>query len=84
MRDAMKAKQSRTRKGRFLQALTPVLGCLCAALGANSASAAGKDSYPNMAPISQYRIASAADEIALARSAAPASVSDGAEILVLG
>ena len=79
----MKAKQSRTRS-RSLEALTSVLGCLCAALGANSASAAGKDSYPNMAPISQYRIASAADEIALARSAAPGSVSDGAEILVLG
>ena len=37
-----------------------------------------------MAPISQYRIASEANEIALARSAAPASISEGAEILVLG
>jgi hypothetical protein len=80
----MKAKQLKTRKGRGLQALTPVLGCLFAALGVNPAPAAGKDPYPIMAPISQYRIASEANEIALARSAAPASISDGAEVLVLG
>jgi len=84
MRETMKAKQSKTRKSRGLQALLPVLGCLFAALGVNSARAAEKDSYPVMAPISQYRIAREADEIALARSAAPASISDGAEILVLG
>jgi hypothetical protein len=37
-----------------------------------------------MAPIEQYRMASADDEIALARSAAPRSVSADAQILVLG
>jgi hypothetical protein len=37
-----------------------------------------------MAPIAQYRIASRAEEIALARSAAPPSISDHAQILVLG
>jgi hypothetical protein len=37
-----------------------------------------------MAPRAQYEIASAADEIALARSAAPVSVSGDAEVLVLG
>jgi hypothetical protein len=40
--------------------------------------------YPNMAPIAQYQMASQADEIALARTAAPASISDGAEVLTLG
>lgn len=40
--------------------------------------------YPNMAPLAQYLSASRADEIALARTAAPASISDKAEILVLG
>lgn len=40
--------------------------------------------YPAMAPIDQYRIADAKDEIALARTAAPASISGNAEILVLG
>lgn len=50
-----------------------------------TATAAGTaPSYPNMAPIAQYRMASPADEIALARSAAPKSISDDAEILVLG
>jgi hypothetical protein len=45
---------------------------------------AGKDPYPNMAPIKQYLPASRAAEIALARSAGPAALSDKAEILVLG
>jgi hypothetical protein len=44
----------------------------------------GKVGYPDMAPVEQYRSASQADEIALARSAAPASISDNAEILTLG
>ena len=41
-------------------------------------------SYPAMAPIAQYREASDAQEIALAKTAAPASISDHAEIMVLG
>lgn len=44
----------------------------------------GKTSYPVMAPLDQYLIKDKADEIALARSAAPPSVSDKAEVLVLG
>ncbi|MHB8417983.1 MAG: hypothetical protein ACYDCL_07895 [Myxococcales bacterium] len=40
--------------------------------------------YPRMAPISQYRVAAPAEEVALARSAAPPSVSDHADVLVLG
>lgn len=40
--------------------------------------------YPTMAPIEQYRIASPDEEIALARSAAPPSISADAEVLVLG
>lgn len=40
--------------------------------------------YPMAAPIEQYRSKSAAEEIALARSAAPPSISSGAEVLVLG
>ena len=42
------------------------------------------DRYPAMAPPEQYRMASAQDEIALARSAAPPSISADAEVLVLG
>jgi hypothetical protein len=40
--------------------------------------------YAAMAPVERYRIASAQDEITLARSAAPPSVSADAEVLVLG
>lgn len=40
--------------------------------------------YPAMAPLSAYRTESRSEEIALARSAAPASVSDRARVLVLG
>ena len=50
------------------------------------AGAQGKIStpYPAMAPAEQYRIADAQEEIALARSAAPPSISADAEVLVLG
>jgi hypothetical protein len=47
-------------------------------------SQAPKNPYPKMAPVEQYMPASQAAEIALARSAGPAAVSDKAEILVLG
>ena len=40
--------------------------------------------YPKMAPIDQYLIADRNIEIALARSAAPHSISDNAEVMVLG
>jgi hypothetical protein len=43
-----------------------------------------KTRYPNMAPIEQYLMADQAAEIALARSAAPESISRDAEVLVLG
>lgn len=40
--------------------------------------------YPSMAPLDQYLIADVQSEIVLARSAAPAAVSDSAEVMVLG
>jgi hypothetical protein len=43
-----------------------------------------KPSYPAMAPVEQYRIESTAEEIALARSAAPQSISGDATVLILG
>jgi hypothetical protein len=42
-----------------------------------------KAPYPAMAPLDQYLISDENAEIALARSAAPASVSDAAEVMVL-
>ena len=43
-----------------------------------------KTPYPNMAPIEQYLMTDQGAEIALARSAAPESISRDAEVLVLG
>lgn len=60
------------------------LASLLGMTGAAGAQDAAKASYPNMAPIGQYHVASRAEEIALARSAAPASISGDADVLVLG
>jgi hypothetical protein len=43
-----------------------------------------KAPYPAMAPVEQYHVASIAEEVALARSAANEAVSHDAEVLVLG
>jgi hypothetical protein len=53
-------------------------------LGASCQAQAQKSSYPTMAPLDQYLMPDANSEIALARTAAPASISDGAEVMVLG
>jgi len=44
---------------------------------------AEKTRYPAMAPLDQYLIPGESSEIALARSAAPASISDDADVMVL-
>lgn len=56
---------------------------LCASAGTASAQVPNPR-YATAAPIAQYRSSSRAEEIALARSAAPPSISADAEILVLG
>lgn len=45
---------------------------------------AKKVPYPAMGPLNQYLMPDEKSEIALARSAAPASISDGADVMVLG
>jgi sec-independent protein translocase protein TatC len=57
---------------------------LCARRNTPGAAQAEKAPYPAMAPLDEYLIADENSEIALARSAAPASISDGAEVMVLG
>jgi hypothetical protein len=74
----------RSTMGRGRSAWAAPLGILIAATVWVQAIAAGDDPYPAMAPVSQYLIASRAEEISLAKSAAPASVADHAEVLVLG
>jgi hypothetical protein len=45
---------------------------------------AQKVPYPTMASVNEYLIPDEKSEIALARTAAPASIADGAEVMVLG
>ncbi len=52
--------------------------------GGQAVAQAGKAAYATMAPLDQYLISDEKSEIALARSAAPGSISDGAEVMVLG
>src|ERR1700761_8622255 len=63
--------------------LALALQTVFAAGGGRSIAQAGKAAYPAMAPLDQYLIADEKAEIALARSAAPPSISDGAEVMVL-
>jgi hypothetical protein len=60
------------------------LGCLLGVSGFAAAQEAKIPSYPRMAPLEQYRMASRSDEVALARSAAPPAISNDAEVMVLG
>jgi len=57
---------------------------LVALPGATCQAQAEKTLYPAMVPLDQYLIPDVSSEIALARSAAPASISDAAEVMVLG
>jgi hypothetical protein len=50
---------------------------------ANAQAQAPASAYPTMAPLDQYLSADKDSEIALARSAAPKSISDAAEVMVL-
>jgi hypothetical protein len=70
---------------RPCKAVSTLALLVLAALGVSSPvlSQAVKAPYPAMAPVEQYRIANREDEIALARSAAPPSISADAEVLVL-
>jgi hypothetical protein len=61
-----------------------LLVLLVACAGSASGGQAAKPSYPNMAPMAQYLSPNQADEIALARSAAPPAVSSNAAVLTLG
>jgi hypothetical protein len=65
-------------------ALLLVLGTAFQAVAQAAATPSTTTTYPKMAPVDQYLMADRAAEIALARSAAPASISHDAEVLVLG
>jgi len=73
------------RKNDFKLVASVLLIHLCLSGGTRPATAqTGKAAYPAMAPVEEYLIADQNAEIALARTAAPASIADGAEVMVLG
>jgi hypothetical protein len=89
-----KAQESTTRGANFA-AFVPREGRIEAALSAapeevlpgaarQAQAQDAKTPYPSMAPLEQYLIEDRNAEIALARSAAPVSVSQDAEVMVLG
>ncbi len=57
---------------------------LVAVASSTAQTQAASDPYQSMAPLHHYLIADRDSEIALARSAAPKSIADGAEVMVLG
>ncbi len=61
-----------------------IAAALIAAVAGRSWAQSGQVPYPSMAPIAAYLIPDRAAEVALARSAAPDSISRHATILVLG
>jgi hypothetical protein len=61
-----------------------LLGQVLAGNGHAAAAQVAKTAYPAMASLARYLPADARAEIALARSAAPASISDSADVMVLG
>jgi hypothetical protein len=54
------------------------------ASGRQATAQVTKAAYTVMAPMDQYLMSDEQSEIAMARSAAPSSISDGAEVMVLG
>ena len=81
----MSSSQCKFSVGRGATRSILALASLMAVLRwAPAFAAAGGAPYPVMAAVSQYMMSSRAAELALAKSAAPASISDRAEVLVLG
>lgn len=65
-------------------ALLVGLGTACFGTAYQAMAQDATTPYPNMAPVDQYLMTDQGAEIALARSAAPESISRDAEVLVLG
>jgi hypothetical protein len=65
-------------------AITFLAPIIFAAAAPRAAAQSDKSPYPAMAPLDQYLIPDANTEIALARTAAPPSISNDAEVMVLG
>ena len=75
-------KTARKIMGAILFATWLVTALASASLDSRSQEPAA--SYPKMAPIDQYLITDRNEEISMARSAAPPSISNDAEVMILG
>jgi len=71
------------KKNAFFFSCLVASGALGVMTFATTASAQQQQSYPSMAPLAQYLMSDQAAEVALAKSAAPAAISDHATVLVL-
>jgi hypothetical protein len=78
--------QEKSMKRAIIRAITLPVFLLAVVLSAAWPEQAqdAKAPYPSMAPLEQYLMANREAEIALARSAAPESISRDAEVMVLG
>jgi hypothetical protein len=72
------------RNNHFIALVFLALQVVLPRAGGQTTAQAGNAAYPVMAPLDQYLISDEKSEIALARSAAPGSISDAAEVMVLG
>ena len=72
-------RKALTTLARITFTLVAMLAAVCQAKAQDS-----KAPYPDMAPLDQYLIADRNAEIALARSAAPESIAQDSEIMILG
>ncbi len=71
------------KKGKRLVLCVVLAGVVLPGAAWQGSAQTKPESYAVAVPLSEYRIADRASEIALARSAAPASISGDAEVLVL-
>lgn len=81
--DDMRGVVMRTNPVRIM-VLAFALAIVSPDAGGQAVVQAGSAAYPAMASLDQYLIPDENSEIALARSAAPGSISAGAEVMVLG
>ena len=77
-------ENSMQKKTISLVALAFLMQAVLPGATGQAAAQSEKNPYPAMAPLNQYLSPDQNSEIALARSAAPPSVSDSAEVMVLG
>jgi hypothetical protein len=79
-----RTQENSMKRNSFPAAALALLGFVAALVCTRPVQAQdAKSPYPGMAPVEQYLMDRNA-EITLARTAAPASISDGAEVMVLG